>query len=485
MAKLWGGRFELESSALLDLFNASITFDQKLWRYDILGSKTHARMLGRIGVLDSSEVACIESGLEKIASEIEQGNFRFSIEQEDIHMAIESALIEHIGDVGKKLHTARSRNDQVALDCRMYVLDHAVLIAHKLLTLIQALLAIARKHTRTLMPGMTHLQHAQPINLGFHLVAWCESLRRDVERLESLHKRNNLMPLGSGALAGTPYNNDREWVSKQLGFAAPTRNAMDSVSDRDFALDLLYALAMLGMHISRIAEELVLWSSAEFGFMHLSDAYSTGSSIMPQKKNPDVPELLRGKSGRLYGNLIRLLVVMKSLPLAYNKDTQEDKEAIFDSVENTLISLEILQAVCESASFDKKAMLEACKDGHLSATDLADFLARECGVPFREAHHITGRIVAYAESKGCDLSELSGSELTKELTKLAPRLESTFARNTIDKKLTLFASMQARTSLGGTASKPTNAQITNLNAWVKKMRKALPKLKIEAKVENE
>ena len=485
MAKLWGGRFELESSALLDLFNASITFDQKLWRYDILGSKTHARMLGRIGVLDSSEVACIESGLEKIASEIEQGNFRFSIEQEDIHMAIESALIEHIGDVGKKLHTARSRNDQVALDCRMYVLDHAVLIAHKLLTLIQALLAIARKHTRTLMPGMTHLQHAQPINLGFHLVAWCESLRRDVERLESLHKRNNLMPLGSGALAGTPYNNDREWVSKQLGFAAPTRNAMDSVSDRDFALDLLYALAMLGMHISRIAEELVLWSSAEFGFMHLSDAYSTGSSIMPQKKNPDVPELLRGKSGRLYGNLMRLLVVMKSLPLAYNKDTQEDKEAIFDSVENTLISLEILQAVCESASFDKKAMLEACKDGHLSATDLADFLARECGVPFREAHHITGRIVAYAESKGCDLSELSGSELTRELTKLAPRLESTFARNTIDKKLTLFASMQARTSLGGTASKPTNAQITNLNAWVKKMRKALPKLKIEAKVENE
>ena len=276
-------------------------------------------MLGRIGVLDSSEVACIESGLEKIASEIEQGSFRFSIEQEDIHMAIESALIEHIGDVGKKLHTARSRNDQVALDCRMYVLDHAVLIAHKLLTLIQALLAIARKHTRTLMPGMTHLQHAQPINLGFHLVAWCESLRRDVERLESLHKRNNLMPLGSGALAGTPYNNDREWVSKQLGFAAPTRNAMDSVSDRDFALDLLYALAMLGMHISRIAEELVLWSSAEFGFMHLSDAYSTGSSIMPQKKNPDVPELLRGKSGRLYGNLIRLLVVMKSLTLSQNQ----------------------------------------------------------------------------------------------------------------------------------------------------------------------
>lgn len=485
MAKLWGGRFELESSALLDVFNASITFDQKLWRYDILGSKTHARMLGRIGVLDSSEVALIESGLEKIASEIEQGSFRFSLEQEDIHMAIESALIEHIGDVGKKLHTARSRNDQVALDCRMYVLDHAVLIANKLLTLIQALLAIARKHTHTLMPGMTHLQHAQPINLGFHLVAWCESLRRDVERLESLHKRNNLMPLGSGALAGTPYNNDREWVSKQLGFAAPTRNAMDSVSDRDFALDLLYALAMLGMHISRIAEELVLWSSAEFGFLRLSDAYSTGSSIMPQKKNPDVPELLRGKSGRLYGNLVRLLVVMKSLPLAYNKDTQEDKEAIFDSVESALISLEILQAVCESASFDKKAMLKACQRGHLSATDLADFLARECGIPFREAHHITGRIVAYAESRGLDVSELSERELVKELSKLAPKLESLFAKSGVAARLTLLASMQARTSLGGTASKATSKQIAALNAWVKKARKRLPKLKIEAKVENE
>ncbi|MDL0079779.1 argininosuccinate lyase [Helicobacter zhangjianzhongii] len=485
MAKLWGGRFELDSSALLDVFNASITFDKKLWRYDILGSKTHARMLGRIGVLDSSEVALIESGLEKIASEIEQGSFRFSLEQEDIHMAIESALIEHIGDVGKKLHTARSRNDQVALDCRMYVLDHSVLIANKLLTLIQALLAIARKHTHTLMPGMTHLQHAQPINLGFHLVAWCESLRRDVERLESLHKRNNLMPLGSGALAGTPYNNDREWVSKQLGFAAPTLNAMDSVSDRDFALDLLYALAMLGMHISRIAEELVLWSSAEFGFMRLSDAYSTGSSIMPQKKNPDVPELLRGKSGRLYGNLVRLLVVMKSLPLAYNKDTQEDKEAIFDSVESALISLEILQAVCESASFDKKAMLKACQRGHLSATDLADFLVRECGVPFREAHHITGRIVAYAESQGCDLSELSGSELARELSKLAPKLESLFAKSGVAARLTLLASMQARTSLGGTASKATSKQIAALNAWVKKARKRLPKLKIEAKVENE
>lgn len=485
MAKLWAGRFGADPSALLDKFNASITFDKKLWRYDILGSITHARMLERIGVLDSNELALIESGLQEIAREIEHGEFSFPIELEDIHMAIESALTSRIGEAGKKLHTARSRNDQVALDFRMYVLDSSVQIMSKILALIDTLLAIASKHTTTLLPGMTHLQHAQPINLGFHLVAWCESLRRDVERLESLHKRNNLMPLGSGALAGTPYNNDREWVSKQLGFAAPTLNAMDSVSDRDFALDLLYALAMLGMHISRIAEELVLWSSAEFGFMRLSDAYSTGSSIMPQKKNPDVPELLRGKSGRLYGNLVRLLVVMKSLPLAYNKDTQEDKEAIFDSVESSLLSLEILQAVCESASFDKKAMLKACQRGHLSATDLADFLVRECGVPFREAHHITGRIVAYAESQGCDLSELSGSELARELSKLAPKLESLFAKSGVAARLTLLASMQARTSLGGTASKATSKQIAALNAWVKKARKRLPKLKIEAKVENE
>lgn len=477
MAKLWAGRFGADPSALLDKFNASITFDQKLWRYDILGSITHARMLKRIGVLDSSELALIESSLQEIAKEIEQGEFSFPIELEDIHMAIESALTSRIGDAGKKLHTARSRNDQVALDFRMYVLDSSVQIADKALALIDMLLTIASKHTTTLMPGMTHLQHAQPVNFGFHLVAWCASLRRDVERLESLHKRNNFMPLGSGALAGTPYGNDREWISEQLGFAAPTLNAMDSVSDRDFALDLLYALAMLGMHISRIAEELVLWSSSEFGFIHLSDAYSTGSSIMPQKKNPDVPELLRGKSGRLYGNLTRLLVVMKSLPLAYNKDTQEDKEAVFDSVETMLLSLEILHAVCESASIDKQAMYKACQKGHLSATDLADFLVRECGVPFREAHHITGRIVAYAESKSRDLSELNAKELESTLRTLVQVENLSALSSSLAKKLSLESSMQARDSLGGTSTKQTKSQIAALRAWAKKAHKHLPALK--------
>lgn len=477
MAKLWAGRFGADPSALLDKFNASITFDKKLWRYDILGSITHARMLERIGVLDSNELALIESGLQEIAREIEHGEFSFPIELEDIHMAIESALTSRIGEAGKKLHTARSRNDQVALDFRMYVLDSSVQIMSKILALIDTLLAIASKHTTTLLPGMTHLQHAQPVNFGFHLVAWCASLQRDVERLESLHKRNNLMPLGSGALAGTPYNNDREWVSKQLGFTAPTLNAMDSVSDRDFALDLLYALAMLGMHISRMAEELVLWSSSEFGFIRLSDEYATGSSIMPQKKNPDVPELLRGKSGRLYGNLTRLLVVMKSLPLAYNKDTQEDKEAVFDSVETTLLSLEILQALCESMSIEKSAMLKATKMGHLSATDLADFLVQECGVAFREAHHITGRVIAYAESKSRDLSELSPKELESALRPLVQIQNLATLTSSLAKKLSLESSMQARKSLGGTSTKQTKSQIAALRSWAKKAHKHLPTLK--------
>lgn len=477
MAKLWAGRFGADSSALLDKFNASITFDKKLWRYDILGSITHARMLERIGVLDSNELALIESGLQEIAREIEHGEFSFPIELEDIHMAIESALTSRIGEAGKKLHTARSRNDQVALDFRMYVLDSSVQIMSKILALIDTLLAIASKHTTTLLPGMTHLQHAQPVNFGFHLVAWCASLQRDVERLESLHKRNNLMPLGSGALAGTPYGNDREWISEQLGFRAPTLNAMDSVSDRDFALDLLYALAMLGMHISRMAEELVLWSSAEFGFLRLSDEYATGSSIMPQKKNPDVPELLRGKSGRLYGNLMRLLVVMKSLPLAYNKDTQEDKEAVFDSVETTLLSLEILQALCESMSIEKSAMLKATKMGHLSATDLADFLVQECGVAFREAHHITGRVIAYAESKSRDLSELSPKELESALRPLVQIQNLATLTSSLAKKLSLESSMQARKSLGGTSTKQTKSQIAALRSWAKKVHKHLPTLK--------
>ena len=457
MAKLWDGRFESESSKLLEDFNASIGFDWQLWHEDIQGSKAHAKMLAKIGILDDKELDSILVGLEQIAKMIESDEFEFKNSDEDIHMAIESKLTQLIGESGKKLHTARSRNDQVALDFRLFCLRANKSITRAILALMQTLLHIAREHTHTIMPGMTHLQHAQPVNLGFHIVAWCCSLQRDVQRFQDSFMRNNLSPLGSGALAGTPYGNDREFVARELGFSAPTLNAMDSVSDRDFALDLLYDIAMLMMHISRISEELVLWSSAEFGFITLSDSYSTGSSIMPQKKNPDVPELLRGKSGRSFGNLIALLSVMKSLPLAYNKDTQEDKEGVFDSVHTAQISLEILRECLATATFNAKNMRKMAQKGHLSATDLADFLVRECGVPFRDSHHITGKVVAYAEKKGVDISALT----QEELQSVDPRIKE--GANAV---LDIESSMQARNSLGGTASARTLEQIENLQTFV-------------------
>ncbi|PAF44427.1 argininosuccinate lyase [Helicobacter sp. 11S02596-1] len=461
MAKLWGGRFGKESSSLLDRFNASIGFDQQLWKYDIEGSKIHAKMLLSIGVLDDKEYAAIISGLERIASQIEAGAFAFKISDEDIHMSIEAALTDLIGEAGKKLHTARSRNDQVALDFRMYVLEHNQIIRGKILCLMETILEIARLHTETIMPGMTHLQHAQPINFGFHLVAWCANFKRDVERLSASYERNNFLPLGVGAMAGTPYGNDREMMAKALGFQAPTLNAMDTVSERDFALDLLYDIAMLLMHISRVAEELVLWSSYEFKFITLSDSYSTGSSIMPQKKNPDVPELLRGKSGRTFGNLMALLSVMKGLPLAYNKDTQEDKEGVFDSVNTALISLDILQAVLSTMHIHPENMLKMAKIGHLTATDLADFLVRKHKLPFREAHHLTGKIVAFAEEKGIDISELEEEDIFKVAS-----LEMAGVKDVLDLK----ASMNARDSFGGTSSNQTAQQIAILSKWLEKTR---------------
>lgn len=458
MAKLWGGRFNQDADALLDQFNASISFDQKLWRQDIEGSKAHSSMLCMIGTLTEEEKNVIHRGLDEIAQEIEEERFEFKLSDEDIHMAIESALILKIGETGKKLHTARSRNDQVALDFRMFVLDNTQKISQKLCDLIKVILEIATKHTETLLPGMTHLQHAQPINLGFHLVAWCCAFRRDVERLQASYERNNYCPLGSGALAGVPYPTRREEVARSLGFVAPTLNAMDSVSDRDFALDLLYEVAMIMMHISRVAEELVLWSSYEFRFISFSDAYSTGSSIMPQKKNPDVAELLRGKSGRAYGNLMALLTVMKGLPLAYNKDTQEDKEGVFDSVETVLMCLEILTRSLQTLKIHQDKMQKMTKVGHLSATDLADFLVQQCAVPFREAHHITGKIVAYADAKGKDLSELSEEEIL---------IQDKRIKEGVLKALDLKSSMNARNSFGGTSSYQTQIQIDSLKEWLK------------------
>ncbi len=457
MAKLWGGRFSQDSNKLLDEFNASISFDQKLWEQDIRGSKAHSEMLFEIGILNLEEKEAIHRGLDAIAEEIEKGEFEFKLSDEDIHMAIESALIAKIGEVGKKLHTARSRNDQVAVDFKIFVLQSNQEISLRLCKLIETLLQIASEHTETLMPGMTHLQHAQPINFGFHLVAWCCAFKRDVQRFQSSYERNNYSPLGSGALAGVPYKIDRESTAYSLGFAAPTINAMDSVSDRDFALDLLYDVAMVMMHISRVAEELVMWSSYEFGFVSFSDEYSTGSSIMPQKKNPDVAELLRGKSGRAYGNLIALLTVMKGLPLAYNKDTQEDKEGVFDSVQTALICLEILEKSLQSLTIHQDKMQKMTKIGHLSATDLADFLVQKCNIPFREAHHITGKVVAHAEQEGKDISELTEEEILSQDARI---------HQGVLKSLDLKTSMNARDSLGGTSSRQTKFQIKFLQEWL-------------------
>lgn len=467
MAKMWSGRFELESSRLLEEFNASIHFDKTLWREDIRGSIAHARMLAHIGVLSLDERDSIITGLEQIAQEIESGAFIFHTSDEDIHMAIESALTQKIGEVGKKLHTARSRNDQVALDFRLYILSQNQALRAALLSLIKTILHLAKAHTQSIMPGMTHLQHAQPVSFGFHLVAWACNFMRDVWRLESDFIRNNYCPLGSGALAGTPYKNDREMLAQELGFIAPTLNAMDSVSERDFALDMLYSLSMIMMHISRVAEELVLWSSSEFKFITLSDAYATGSSIMPQKKNPDVPELLRGKSGRVYGSLMGLLCVMKGLPLAYNKDTQEDKEGVFDAIKQATICLEILKECLASMQVLPQNMLKMAKVGHLSATDLADFLVMKCGVAFRDAHHITGRVVAYAEEKGVDISDLEEEEILGIDSRILPGVKAI---------LDLYSSMNARDSLGGTAQTQTNQQIAKLEDLITHAEEKLHKL---------
>ena len=445
--KLSSGRFKEIQDELLDKFNASIFFDNKLYEEDIKGSLAHAKMLTNQGILTENEYNDIVRGLNQVKEEIESGKFVYDIKDEDIHMSIEKRLTEIIGDAGKKLHTARSRNDQVAVDFRMYVLKHNKLIASKIKELISTFVDLAKEHKNTILPGMTHLQHAQPISFAFHMLAYASMFKRDYERFISSYERNNLSPLGCAALAGTPHNIDREMTSKELGFNEPTINCLDTVSDRDFALEILFNIATLSMHMSRISEELIIWSTSEFAFVSISDKYATGSSIMPQKKNPDVPELIRGKTGRMYGNLISLLTVMKGLPLAYNKDTQEDKEGVFDSVENILISIDILNAVIKTITINKDKMKKASKRGHLTATDLADYLAKK-GVPFREAHHITGRAVALAEDKGVDLSELSLEEL-----------QSIDERIGDDADMSLENSLNSRNSYGATAPSQVEKQL--------------------------
>jgi argininosuccinate lyase len=412
MAKLWSGRFQKETDTLVEDFHSSISFDQRLYKYDIKGSIAHARMLGRIGVLLPNEADAIVCGLEEVLADIEAGRVEFSVEAEDIHMNVEQLLTDKIGEFGKKLHTARSRNDQVALDIRMYLKDEIDRIIVLLRGLQLSLLDLAEKHIDTVMPGYTHLQRAQPVTYGHHLMAYCEMFRRDQERLIDCRRRTDVMPLGAGALAGTTFSLDRSFVAEQLGFNAVTENSLDAVSDRDYAVEFTAAASLIMVHLSRFCEEIILWSSAEFSFVELDDAYSTGSSMMPQKKNPDVAELIRGKSGRVFGDLQALLTMLKGLPLAYNKDMQEDKEALFDAVDTVKKCLIIFRPMLETIRVKKNIMAEAARGGFTNATDLADYLVRR-GVPFREAHEMSGKAVLYCLEKGLTLDGMSIIELKK------------------------------------------------------------------------
>ncbi|WP_041275945.1 argininosuccinate lyase [Desulfosporosinus acidiphilus] len=407
--KLWGGRFEKTTDALVEDFHSSIRFDQRLYKQDILGSIAHARMLGTVGVISEDEALQLIEGLQGILKDIQAGNVEFEIGAEDIHMNVEKLLTEKIGFVGKKLHTGRSRNDQVALDLRLYLREEIDQTKTYLGNLIQTLLKIADEHLETWMPGYTHLQKAQPISLAHHLMAYSQMFLRDLGRLNDTRKRLNVSPLGSGAMAGTTFPLDREKVARELGFSDVTLNSLDGVSDRDFALEFLAAASIIMMHLSRLCEELVLWSSGEFQFISMDDGYSTGSSIMPQKKNPDVAELVRGKTGRVYGDLMALLTVMKGLPLAYNKDMQEDKEQVFDAVDTLQKCLIVVEPMLRTMQVNKGAMAWGAKGGFTNATDLADYLAKK-GLPFREAHELVGRLVLHCTKQGIGLEELPLSE---------------------------------------------------------------------------
>ena len=455
--KIASARIKTDSSKLLKELNNSLPFDKELYQEDIQGSLAHSLMLKKQGIISEKDYQDIQRGLKQILREIEEGKFNFETDDEDIHMAIEKRLTEIIGDAGKRLHTARSRNDQVATDFRLYVLKNSKEISNLILEVIETLVDVASKHTTTLLPGMTHLQHAQPINFGYHLMAYVSMFKRDYERFISSIERNNFSPLGCAALAGTTYPIDRGLTAKELGFSNPTLNCLDTVSDRDFAIEALFNIATLMMHISRFSEEIILWSSSEFGFIKLSDSHSTGSSIMPQKKNPDIPELLRGKTGRAYGNLMALLTVMKALPLAYNKDTQEDKEGVFDSIKTAKLSLKVLKEMIEQMEVIKEKMESACNRGHLSATDLADFLVKKQNLPFRDAYHIVGDVVNRAEELGKDVSELS----LEELREVVPDIDEE-AVLVLDNR----ACMDARDSLGGTSSNQTKKQIETIKEWL-------------------
>ncbi len=410
--KLWGGRFTQSTDSFTDHFHSSISFDQRMYKQDILGSVAHAEMLGQQGIISEDDSKLIKDTLLEILDDISQGKIYFDEKAEDIHMNVETILIERIGDVGKRLHTGRSRNDQVALDLRMYLKEQIDDIKSLIKKLLNVLNKIAKENIDTIMPGYTHLQNAQPVTLAHHFLAYVEMFKRDFDRLCDCYKRTNVMPLGAGALATTTYPLNRETVCEILGFDSITLNSMDSVSDRDFTAELLYCLAMVMMHLSRFCEEIILWSNQQFKFVELSDAYSTGSSIMPQKKNPDMAELIRGKTGRVYGDLMGFLTVMKGLPLAYNKDMQEDKECVFDAVDTIKMCLPVFTAMIDTMKINSENMYKAAKGGFMNATDAADWLVKQ-GMPFRDAHAVIGQIVLYCIENDKVLEDLSIEEFKK------------------------------------------------------------------------
>lgn len=417
--KLWGGRFQKGTAKNVDDFNSSIRFDQRMYRQDIKGSMAHAAMLGKQGIIPTEDADKIIAGLKEILSDIDAGKITFEIDAEDIHMNIEKILTERIGDAGKRLHTGRSRNDQVALDLRMYLMEETEELEQMLHHTLTTIVSLAKEHTETIMPGYTHLQKAQPITFAHHLMAYFEMFKRDRLRLEDCRKRTNVLPLGSGALAATTYPLDRHFVAEELGFDSVTMNSLDGVSDRDFVIELASCLSMIMMHLSRFCEELILWSSHEFSFVEMDDAYSTGSSIMPQKKNPDVAELIRGKTGRVYGHLMGLLTTMKGIPLAYNKDMQEDKEPIFDSLDTVKLCLPVFCDMLATMKVQKGNMLKGAKGGFTNATDVADYLVKK-GLPFREAHAVVGQMVFYAIEHQKALDELSMEEFKEFSSNIEP-----------------------------------------------------------------
>ena len=457
--QMWGGRFASGPAAVMEAINASIDFDRKLYAQDIRGSLAHARMLAETGIISAEDEAKIAHGLNTILSEIEAGTFSFSRRLEDIHMNVEARLAELVGPAAGRLHTARSRNDQVAVDFRLWVKEELTRVEAALRALIEVLIGRAEEHAATVMPGFTHLQTAQPVTFGHHCMAYVEMFGRDRSRVRDAIRRLDECPLGAAALAGTGFAIDRHMTAAALGFREPTRNSIDTVSDRDFALEFMAVAAICATHLSRLAEEIVIWSTPQFGFVTLSDAFSTGSSIMPQKKNPDAAELVRAKTGRINGDLIALLTVMKGLPLAYSKDMQEDKEAVFDAAETLDLMLAAMTGMAGDMRVNAAAMKKAAGSGYSTATDLADWLVREAGLPFRDAHHVTGRAVALAEERKCGLDKLP----LEALKEIHPAIT-----DAVYSVLSVANSVKSRTSYGGTAPAEVRKQI---RAWRKHLAK--------------